>query len=744
MKDLKEKKKSEKKVNGKNVNSKKGVTSTKNAKVAQVEVVEKETKAAPVAKSEKPVKRSKTNKVLDILSNMGIVIGLLVVFLGAVALNSNTVVQTVGIALVALSGILKAIVSKLGVIGKCMVSVDIAAIAGLLISGMFVEDNGVLTIIGAIVTGIITLSIVPGILLSKGETIGKTINSTIVVIAGLLLLTNLFDIDSLGTINVIGLLIIALAFMVKIFLSQNKSLSLKLFNIIVVGLLAAIYCTFTLFEEADLVLTIELLLLIVGMIGSAISSKKAVLVKSILGVLFVGIVGTWVLANGTFSGSEFTAVSMQRIGFADIPQLLYYGVYFVLDKVVCLLAIAAFYGVLNSTDGYKKLVNDIAKKMESNKLLFVILTVFVLAILGAVLKQTMVAIAFVPFAVSILSRMKVDKLTTMVATFGSVILGTMAAPWGTESLDAFNYYTEQELETGFVLRLIIAGVALLLFILFIGLRLTANKKNKELELAEDPYEFEEVPEGAKTAPVKVSLIVLAVTTVLAYIDWNAYLGVSYFKDLYNTIMKSNIGSSINSILGSSTFAESFGQNFSEFGTWSLLLFAALLIVFAIVIAVLNKVKIEDLFSACEKGVKAMIKPICMFMVAYAVFGIPYTCQFTVTMANSLYSLVEGFNPFITMLSSFTTAIFHMDFGFSGYAVGAYALEAFADNADVAHTIYVAMHGLVQILLPTSGLLVLGLTYTKTEYKSWLKYIWKFALSFLVLVMIVAAIATYAA
>ena len=288
------------------------------------------------------------------------------------------------------------------------------------------------------------------------------------------------------------------------------------------------------------------------------------------------------MANGTFSGSEFTAVSMQRIGFADIPQLLYYGVYFVLDKVVCLLAIAAFYGVLNSTDGYKKLVNDIAKKMESNKLLFVILTVFVLAILGAVLKQTMVAIAFVPFAVSILSRMKVDKLTTMVATFGSVILGTMAAPWGTESLDAFNYYTEQELETGFVLRLIIAGVALLLFILFIGLRLTANKKNKELELAEDPYEFEEVPEGAKTAPVKVSLIVLAVTTVLAYIDWNAYLGVSYFKDLYNTIMKSNIGSSINSILGSSTFAESFGQNFSEFGTWSLLLFAALLIVFAIV------------------------------------------------------------------------------------------------------------------------------------------------------------------
>ena len=746
MKDLKEKKnsgkKSEKKVNGKNVNGKKGVTSTKNARVEKVEVVEKETKAAP-AKTEKPVKRSKSCKVLDILSNMGIVIGLLLVFLGAVALGENTVVQTIGIALVGLSGILKAIVSKLGVIGKCMVSIDIAAIAALLISGMFVKDAGVLTIIGAVVLGILTLSIVPGILLSKGEAVNKAITSTIVVIAGLLLLTNLFDIDNLATINVIGLLIIALAFMVKIFLNQNKTLALKLFNIVTVGLLAAIYCTYMMFEDADLVLTIELLLLIAGILGSAISSKKAVLLKSVLGIGLVGVIGTWVLANGTYSGTSFSAVSMQRIGFADVPSLLYYGTYFVLDKVVFLLALGAFYGVLSKTDGYKKLVNKIAKKMNSNKLLFVILTVLLFAILGAVLKQTMVALLFVPFAVSILSKLKVDKLTTMAATFGSVILGTMAAPWGTEALDAFNYYTEQSLETGFILRLVIEGIAILLFVLFIGLRVANAKKNNELEAIEDPYEVEEV-EDANEKPVKVSLIVLAVLTTLAYVDWNSYLGVKYFDNLYTTIMKSNIGSSITSILGMSTFSEAFGQNFGAFGSWSLLICVAVLILFAVIIAVLNKIELSDFFESCEKGIKSMIKPVIMFMVAFLVFGIPYTCQFTVTMANSFYSLVEGFNPFITILSGFTTAIFHMDFGFSGYAVGAYALKVFADNADVAHTIYVATHGLVQVLLPTSGLLVLGLTYTKTEYKSWLKYIWKFALSFLVLLVIVATIATYAA
>ncbi len=746
MKDLKEKKnsgkKSEKKVNAKKVNGKKGETSIKNAKIEKVEVVEKETKTAPVAK-EKPVKRSKSEKVLDIISNMGIVIGLLVIFLGAVAFNENTVVQTIGMALVALSGILKAMVSKLGVIGKCMVSVDIAAVTALLISGMFVKDAGVLTIISAIVLGILTLSIVPGILLSKGNAIDKAINSTIVVIAGLLLLTNLFDIDSLVTINVIGLIIIALAVMVKIFLNQNKTLALKIFNIVTVGLLVAIYCTYNLFEEAELALTIELVLLTIGLIGSAVSSKKAVLLKSIFGIALVGLIGTWVLANGAYSGTAFTASSMSRVGLTDVSTIMYYGIYFVLDKVVYLIALAAFYGVLSKTEGYNKLVNNIAKKMESSRLLFVILVVLGLAALGAILSQTMVALAFVPFVVSILSRMKVDKLTTMVATFGSVILGTMAAPWGTESIEAFNYYTSQNLETGFVLRLILEGIAIVLFILFIGLRLTA-KKNKELEAAKDPYELEEVDNEVNETPVKVSLIVMAVITILAYVNWESYLGIKYFKNLFDTVMKSNIGSSITSILGNSTFSEVFGSGFGAFGTWSLLIFAAFIMVFAVIIAVLNKFEISDFFEASEKGIKAMIKPIVMFMIAFVVFGIPYTSQFTVTMANSLYSMVEGFNPIVTILSSFVTAIFHMDFGFSGYAVGAYALATFKANVDVVHTIYVATHGLVQILLPTSGLLVLGLTYTKTEYKSWLKYIWKFALSFVAVLVIVALIATYAA
>ena len=54
-----------------------------------------------------------------------------------------------------------------------------------------------------------------------------------------------------------------------------------------------------------------------------------------------------------------------------------------------------------------------------------------------------------------------------------------------------------------------------------------------------------------------------------------------------------------------------------------------------------------------------------------------------------------------------------------------------------------MYGFAQLLLPTSGLLVLGLATTKVSYKEWLKYIWKIALIILVILIVVISIATYA-
>ena len=51
----------------------------------------------------------------------------------------------------------------------------------------------------------------------------------------------------------------------------------------------------------------------------------------------------------------------------------------------------------------------------------------------------------------------------------------------------------------------------------------------------------------------------------------------------------------------------------------------------------------------------------------------------------------------------------------------------------------SLHSLLMLLFPTSVLLASGLTFTELEYKDWLKYIWKFILIILALIIIISII-----
>ena len=47
-----------------------------------------------------------------------------------------------------------------------------------------------------------------------------------------------------------------------------------------------------------------------------------------------------------------------------------------------------------------------------------------------------------------------------------------------------------------------------------------------------------------------------------------------------------------------------------------------------------------------------------------------------------------------------------------------------------------LHGIVMMIIPTSILLVAGLSYMKISYKEWFKYIWKYLLEVLVIGIII--------
>ena len=138
----------------------------------------------------------------------------------------------------------------------------------------------------------------------------------------------------------------------------------------------------------------------------------------------------------------------------------------------------------------------------------------------------------------------------------------------------------------------------------------------------------------------------------------------------------------------------------------------------------------------------MLKPVCLYVLVYTVFVAAYMSPFIPTITNWAYGLTKKFNPFIATAVAFVTSIFHADLGYTGYVVGQFLNASYAENLSLIHTLYVSTYGIVQVLFPVSGLLMVGLSYLKIEYKSWFKYIWMFTVLMLVALLILATIVYY--
>jgi uncharacterized ion transporter superfamily protein YfcC len=473
-------------------------------------------------------------------------------------------------------------------------------------------------------------------------------------------------------------------------------------------------------------------------ISYAIRSNEHVLVKSAIYTTLIAILLTWLFPYGALNGIEFADYGLKRIGFNDVPTVLYYSVYFALDKVLLLLAIAGFYGVLSTTKGYRKLVTDIAKKLEPNKFPIAIGVMLITFLLTCILSNAIVIVFFIPFILSIYSKMKLDKFTSFLTTFGGILLGMVAAPWGTDGLVWFNYYIGTTIKEGFVLRLIITGIVLVLTIVALILRARKARKVKELGApVEDVFEVEELKERGNKVPVIIVLCLMTVLLVLGFVDWSTYFKVEAFSKFHTWLMELTIGKDV------TIFAYLFGSAAKMFGAWDAATYATIILVFSAIIGLIYHIKLNDFLAAFGVGMKKMLKPIGIYIASFAMFVVMYMTPVFPAITSWLLGLSQHFNPYLTGISAFITSIFHADLGYTGYTVGQYLITAYADHVSVAHTVYYTMYGMTQLILPTSGILALGLVVTKVDYKDWLKYIWKIALIILVALIIVFSIATYA-
>ena len=471
--------------------------------------------------------------------------------------------------------------------------------------------------------------------------------------------------------------------------------------------------------------------------------KKHGLLK-ILGILLLLIL----IVSYIIPGRQAT---IERIGFADIP-LDYFSI--VLQNfsylVLFALAVGGFYGVLNKTGSYKKLVDNTVTKVKPLGKKFIYLIIILFAVIASMTGMTIPLFIFVPFIVTIILLLGYDKLVALTATFVSIAVGYIGGvfvnfinpnTYGINTFEEFVGLDAKFANTFPKLLLLFAGIALLIFFINKHIKAVEEKKVKyelndstELLISEVKGNYKDI----KTWPLILILSLMFVILVIGIIPWKELFNISVFTKVHTWIT----GLSIKKF---AIFSTIISSSLPALGEWTasgnpmaVYVYSSMLLVFTtLIIALINKVKCDDLIDNYVEGTKKMLPTILLITIAYTVL----VCAYNNGFLENIISKYGKFNYGISSLLAFLGCILNVDT--TWILAGAFSpITTLITDESVYSSVAVLLqgiHGLSLLIAPTSLILIIYLTYFDVPYTTWLKYIWRFILSLIILLVLVTVL-----
>ena len=166
-----------------------------------------------------------------------------------------------------------------------------------------------------------------------------------------------------------------------------------------------------------------------------------------------------------------------------------------------------------------------------------------------------------------------------------------------------------------------------------------------------------------------------------------------------------------------------------------------LMVFMLILALIYKVKFNEVIDGFIDGVKRALGPAVIVVLLYTILVITTYHPFQLVIYKAILGITEGFNVFTTFIVAILSALFNVDPAYAFQSSLPYfaSIVTNADNYPIVAVVYQAAYGLTMLVAPTSLILMGTLSYLKVPYGKWFKTIWKLLLELLVLLLIVFTI-----
>lgn len=440
-----------------------------------------------------------------------------------------------------------------------------------------------------------------------------------------------------------------------------------------------------------------------------------------------------------------------RLGLADI-LLNYFSIVLQNFSYILLfvLSVGGFYGVLNKTPAYKKLLDGIVKRVKPLGKKFIFLVILLFAIVTSLTGITIPLFVFIPFVVSIILLLGYDKLVALSSTVVSIMVGYIGGLYvtfvnpNTYSITTYESFVGLDSKTANLfpkLLLLLAGITLLIYFVSSHIKNVENKKVKyeledtsELLINEVKGDYKQI----KSWPLVVIFALIFIILVIGLIPWNALFEIKVFTDFHTWLT----GLAIKDF---KVFPNIISANLPALGEWAgngnpmaiYVYICMLLVFFTIIIALINKIKLNDMIDNFVEGTKKALPTAALITVAYTVL----VCAYNNGFLETIIADYGKFNYGISSLLAFLGCILNVDTtwiiagGFSPIINLITDKSVYASVAVLLQGIY----GLAALVGPTSLFLIIGLTYFNVPYTTWLRYIWRFILGLIILLALVTGL-----
>lgn len=450
-------------------------------------------------------------------------------------------------------------------------------------------------------------------------------------------------------------------------------------------------------------------------------------------LVLLSVILTWIMPITYFQGDQLVTEEITRLGLSGFLNysLLCVTYHFVI-LVFFLLVLGGFYQILSKRPGYQKLVKSISEKLKNCTIPVVLIISLLFAILGSLVDEYFPLLVLIPFAIAILNRMKVDRITAFVATFGGLLVGTIGSLFSTKVAGQLTSVFVVEQAEVLTTQTILFIVTFILLSIFTILRIKKTSQDKKF-VEYDLFAFEDSKNKKETArmwPYVIMMLLLFVVIPLAYMPWSTWK-VTTFTEITTAINEFEI-------FGHPILSYVFGT-FTEFGKWDLFTTQSVMLAGILLIKIFGKISWDEIFQDFGEGCRKIGKTVAVLIMVYLVLELAVQCPVIPGIIDWLAGLTNGFNAIVTFIGALLTSVFGIEMQYVLQLSGTFYASAFKDMLPELLVIFQSAFGLISFVVPSSAILMLGLSYLDISYKDWLKFIWKFLLAMLVIVIVIILI-----